>query len=677
MIRKLLTILLLVLCTTYWGTSQTSHFQNLEEVNLSTDRMIYLSGEYLWYSASYQLDSIYSIPLSKLLYVELFDNEGKLVTAQKVAIKDGVANGMIKLSEQLVSGYYLLRAYTRYQENFPVWQMETKIVTIINPTHPLPSAELPKFDDQFIVRIMSDTSVVYRIIGPMHREVGKVNLLVNRDKKVIHSEYYKNGLGWFKHNYAKLDSLQLQIILRSGDTVVSNMISILKEETNIMIKDRLDNIFKTYISNSEDFESTIDTINNPDSKFTVDITEIDQSEYPFTISITKWGANVNNSQLIPEFLINNPQYIDSYFHYGIKGDMITQVKLIMALYGDEFNKNELEGFSSEDFIMPELNSMTIQGKVTGKDGTPISNELVYCSLLGKDPQFHTARTSSNGRFAVQINNIFNSHDVYLGTKPNEETKNEITIENGFCSTPPIWKPTNLYIDSIQRKLITDMYIASQVNKIFNITSKKTILSSNLYISVFGDNLKRIKLSDYIQLNSTPEVINEIVPYTRVKKKDGNYSLIVLDDKLNIKYDDPLLFVDNIPYNNINKLMELQPTEIELIDVASHKYLYGNEEFNGIISISTNTNNFADLPLSDNGVFFEYGGLEEEVIFIPPASNKKHSQPDIANTLMWQTIRTTTDNKLSFKAPAKKGIYDVTITSLKANNKVIKQKIIVE
>lgn len=679
-LRKYLIIqVILLISIVHWSYSQKTDFQNIENVKLATDRSLYLSGEQIWYSASYTLNPINSQPLSKLLYVELFDNEQKLVVSQKVTIKNGIANGMIPLSEQLVSGYYILRAYTRYQENFPVWQMTMVILSIVNPDHPLPAASLPEFDDQFLITGMPDGSIAYRLIGPIHREVQNVHLFVNGFEKELDSGYFSNGIGRFNYKNSIEDSLQLQVILNSGDTINSKMISLQKPESNVIVENQdfaFMDIATLKITNSPPGELII----QPGEEINIDISNLEPSDYPLSISMTSRGVKEISSSLIPDFLVDNPQYINSFYRSGIPSVEIQhQVDILLALYGNKIIKEMSDESSSGDFIVPELNGMTIQGKVINtENGEPIANELVYCSLLGKENQFHTARTTSNGRFVVQLNDISHLNDIYLGTKPTNETSREIIVDNGFCRTPPIWFSSSFFLDSSNRELITRMFMARQVNNIYCVTTNKKNPKNISYIPVFGDNLEKIRLSDYVQLSSTPEVINEIVPYVRAKKRDGNYIFIVLDDKLNIKYEDPLLFVDNVPYDNINELMELQPTEIDMVEVATHKYMYGNEEFNGIISITTSNGKFAGLPLSDDGVFVEYGGVEEEIEFVPNTANEKFDKPDVANTLFWTTLNTKPNNGLSLIAPSIKGNYSIVITSLSPKrNVVLGQNVIVK
>jgi len=136
-------------------------------------------------------------------------------------------------------------------------------------------------------------------------------------------------------------------------------------------------------------------------------------------------------------------------------------------------------------------------------------------------------------------------------------------------------------------------------------------------------------------------------------------------------------VDQIVYNNIDKLMELQPTEIERIDVASNVYAYGNQFFNSIINITTNTGNFAGLPLSNDGVFVEYETLKPDICFIPFSSlHNTSGEANFANTVYWNIYDKHNDSKkLLITAPDGIAEYEILLTSLKNKSKIIgKQKI---
>ena len=87
LIKYLFISLLLTLILHTVAISQKSNIQNIEQIILTTDRTLYISGEPIWYSATYSIQDNTSLILSKVLYVELFDNENQLISSQKILIR--------------------------------------------------------------------------------------------------------------------------------------------------------------------------------------------------------------------------------------------------------------------------------------------------------------------------------------------------------------------------------------------------------------------------------------------------------------------------------------------------------------------------------------------------------------------------------------------------------------
>ncbi|MBQ0074532.1 MAG: hypothetical protein KBT34_10085 [Prevotella sp.] len=93
-----------------------------EKVYLHTDNSMYFVGDTLWYKAYVvRADDMKPTDMSKLLYVELLTPDGYLVERQHVVVSDkGYTCGQFVLEDSLYSGYYEIRAYTRWQLNFNV-----------------------------------------------------------------------------------------------------------------------------------------------------------------------------------------------------------------------------------------------------------------------------------------------------------------------------------------------------------------------------------------------------------------------------------------------------------------------------------------------------------------------------------------------------------------------------
>ena len=102
---------------------QSSVTQVQEKVYVHTDNTCYFVGDTLWYKAYVvRADNLHPTDMSRLLYVELLSPDGLLVERQTVVVSEdgGYSCGQFALADSLYSGYYELRAYTRWMLNFNV-----------------------------------------------------------------------------------------------------------------------------------------------------------------------------------------------------------------------------------------------------------------------------------------------------------------------------------------------------------------------------------------------------------------------------------------------------------------------------------------------------------------------------------------------------------------------------
>lgn len=89
-----------------------------EEVFVHLDNQAYYLGDTLYYKAYMRQSDGLPSRISRLLYVELLNQDGYLVERQKVEMTGGQGYGSIALPDTLYGGYYELRAYTRWQLNW-------------------------------------------------------------------------------------------------------------------------------------------------------------------------------------------------------------------------------------------------------------------------------------------------------------------------------------------------------------------------------------------------------------------------------------------------------------------------------------------------------------------------------------------------------------------------------
>ena len=90
-----------------------------EKAYLHFDNTAYFRGETIWFSAYVvRADRQRLTDMSRVLYVELLDPTGEVVETRKVRLDGGRGSGSFRLDRLLTSGFYEVRAYTRYMLNW-------------------------------------------------------------------------------------------------------------------------------------------------------------------------------------------------------------------------------------------------------------------------------------------------------------------------------------------------------------------------------------------------------------------------------------------------------------------------------------------------------------------------------------------------------------------------------
>ncbi len=104
-----------------------------EKVYLHFDNTAYFRGETIWFSAYVvRADRRRLSDMSRVMYVELLDPTGEVVEQRKIKLDNGRGSGSIKLDRLLTSGFYEVRAYTRYMLNWDEAWAFSRVFPIFN-----------------------------------------------------------------------------------------------------------------------------------------------------------------------------------------------------------------------------------------------------------------------------------------------------------------------------------------------------------------------------------------------------------------------------------------------------------------------------------------------------------------------------------------------------------------
>lgn len=131
-----------------------NHLFPQEKVYLHFDNSGYYVGENIYFKAYVVMASeLGPTSLSKVLYVELIDQFGKVAESKRMRIEDGQCNGEFNLKDYYKSGFYEVRAYTRVMLNndlettfsrvFPVFEAPRKEGEYENEIRKINTSRMP------------------------------------------------------------------------------------------------------------------------------------------------------------------------------------------------------------------------------------------------------------------------------------------------------------------------------------------------------------------------------------------------------------------------------------------------------------------------------------------------------------------------------------------------------
>ncbi len=90
-----------------------------EKIYLHIDRELYSPGDYIWFK-TYLVNGFTNqlLPGYKNIFVQLVNNDGKVFYDRIILSQEGISHGDFLISDSIPDGAYVIRAYTKYLENF-------------------------------------------------------------------------------------------------------------------------------------------------------------------------------------------------------------------------------------------------------------------------------------------------------------------------------------------------------------------------------------------------------------------------------------------------------------------------------------------------------------------------------------------------------------------------------
>lgn len=367
-------------------------------------------------------------------------------------------------------------------------------------------------------------------------------------------------------------------------------------------------------------------------------------ETDLSVSIAK-SCSVNEHRMN---IANRAKHLSS-LRTGISSYKLKDINDALLFYSD----NDID---LKEIYLPELEGKILSGKMKYKSTEdPVENEDLVFSIVGKTAKCQFYKTNEFGDFHFIINET-GLQEIVIQPLGSGLSDYFVELEPDFINSFNHLFPGSLYLDTSKLEELNKSIISMQIKNIYQSywQNNHKVTAENHNISFYNEPENAVILSDFIQLTTVREVIKEIVPRVYTQKKDGEFFFQLLSDIDGQVFENkPLVIVDGIPFNDIEQILRMSPTEIERIEVLNLKYFIDDQVFDGIIHFITKEGNLRTLDF-DHSIFRQaYNTFCREVKFnSPDYSNDSlvnNHLPDFRNTLYWNPdLHTQNDGVVSFE-----------------------------
>lgn len=293
-------------------------------------------------------------------------------------------------------------------------------------------------------------------------------------------------------------------------------------------------------------------------------------------------------------------------------------------------------------FLPEFNSAILQGKVIAspqaadkKDG--IYKYLVFLSTVDSIANLQYTVTDSLGSFAFNLNPYYEGKEIIIKLK--EKANAAIVLDNKTIINQPFTQSGTKELQSVSDYMVRSAKI-NQVQRYYRKRAEpdtqKIVVTQKAIPRVYYKNYLKILPSDYIELNDFIEISREILPAFKVRKTNDIY----VSGYSNLQYnsdsnDEPTIFLDGVPVDDVNQIIELGTKDIKSIETLPVVRYYGELSFNGILAVVSKNLAINNIRFKNPAVHFEV--LSSQPFTKPKVFNPEslpENYPDLRQVLLW-------------------------------------------
>jgi hypothetical protein len=321
--------------------------------------------------------------------------------------------------------------------------------------------------------------------------------------------------------------------------------------------------------------------------------------------------------------------------------------------------------------IPETRGVSLTGKIINKsDSLPVPFANVWITLLTKDPLTRENLTDQEGNFYFDLGTEAGHYDLFISaTTYKENVEPVICVDNDYSFSKLNLPFIPFEILDHERVLYEQVIIDGQLENVFTKRATKADSIKFSFDNLFyGKPDFVVKFSEFIELPTIEDYINELMPNISLRKVGSKRFLKMYSDIDDMAFFEPLVMMNLIKFNDAENILKLTPKQIDHVEIIKEPYLRGDMTYGGIIHFITKSANFSDVNFPDGSVFVEYSLLS--------SAEKTHnnevdsSTTVVGNCLYWNpslALDSAGKSMIYFNTGSEAGEYEVIIQGLDSDN----------
>ncbi len=242
-------------------------------------------------------------------------------------------------------------------------------------------------------------------------------------------------------------------------------------------------------------------------------------------------------------------------------------------------------------FLPEMEGEIISGIILNKDSNqPIVDKSFILSFVGKVPIISITKTDSSGRFNY-ISNRYGEREIVIQpmSRDTMHLNYRVNLDMPFSNSYGTATVSPLFMDSVRAVEINRSIINMQLNKVYQPYNMYPIKPVEPVVPYpfYGKPESTIALGHFIELPTMEDVIREIVPQVYLRREKGEYYFYIYDATLKDQNSDIVFpIVDGIPVFDADRILMINPEEMDRIEVIRHNYYLHQYNLGAILNLYT-------------------------------------------------------------------------------------------